>query len=77
MSETDDNQAGRYAVVMVAGSSPPMFYVAFEITGAPRSSLMKTTDFMSEADMRAELQSRGFTQTEIGSLIKKARENPA
>lgn len=66
----------RYAVVKVGGADPEVFWVVWEDSQLPNESFMKTSQNLTESELRTELAKMERTESEINSLIKKARENP-
>jgi len=66
----------RYAVVKIRGKDPEVFWIVWLDSQLPPKGFMKTSQDMSEAELRAELAKMGRTEVEIDSLIQQARENP-
>ena len=66
----------RYAVAKVAGADPEVFWIVWEDAQMPKGSFMKTSQNLTEGEVRTELGKMGCTKPEINSLIEQARENP-
>ncbi len=66
----------RYAVVKVKGADPEVFWIIWIDSQLPKGSFMKTSQNLSESEVRTEFAKMGRTEVEINSLIKQARENP-
>jgi len=66
----------RYGVIKVKDSDPEKFLIAWLDSRLPKGSFMKTTDALTEEQLRSELQKMGRTKAEADSLIERARANP-
>ena len=66
----------RYAVLKIKGSDPEVFWIAFMTTEGRNGHFMKTSDDLTESELRAELQMMGLTKAEIDSRIQQARQHP-
>ncbi len=66
----------RYAVIKVRGADPEVFWIVWVDSQLPKDSFMKTSQKLTESEVRTELAKRGRTESEVNSLIKNARENP-
>ena len=65
-----------YAVVKVRGADPEVFWIVWIDFQLPNKSFMKTSQNLTESEVRTELAKMGHTESETNSLIKNARENP-
>lgn len=66
----------RYEIVKVRGSDPEAFWIIWVDSGLPKGSFMKTSQNLTESELRAELKDMDRTKPEIDSLIQSARKNP-
>ncbi len=66
----------RYGVVKVKGADPEVFWIIWVDSALPKGSFMKTTQDLTEGELRTELAKMGRTEAEINSLIQQARKNP-
>jgi hypothetical protein len=67
-----------YGVIKVGGTDPEIFWIAFANPRPPkpRGLFMRTSDNLSETEVRIELGKMGLVETRIDELIEKARANP-
>ena len=63
----------KWHVAKVKGSEPEQFFI-FLIDA--EGSNLRTSDFLSEKELRQDLLFRGLSGTEIESTIERARYNP-
>ena len=66
----------KWGVAKVKGIDPEQFFIFFMKPVGSKGSLMRTSDFFSEEELRSELATRGSTDEEISNLIERARSNP-
>lgn len=69
----------KYELVRVAGEMPEKFMLVYLNPELPATGFMKTSEALTEAEMRKELAGPkwGRSKEEIEGLIKRARQNPA
>ena len=65
----------RYAVVKVKGADPEVFWIIWTNSQEHSNFIWKTSQNLTESEVRAELKAMGQPESEISSLIKRAREN--
>ena len=63
----------RYDLIKVKGAKPEAFWIVWVDSALPKDSFIQTSQNLSEADVRKELSGRGLTETDISSLIARAR----
>jgi hypothetical protein len=66
----------KWGVAKVKGIDPEEFFIFLMRADGSKGSLMRTSDFFSEEELRSELATRGSTEEEINNLIERARSNP-
>jgi len=66
----------KLGVAKVKGIEPEQFFVFLMNTEGSKGPFMRTSDFLSEDELRSDLESNGSTEAEINSLIERARANP-
>lgn len=66
----------KLGVAKVKGIGPEQFFIFLRNTEGSKGPFMRTSDFLSEDELRADLESNGSTEAEIDSLIEQARANP-
>jgi hypothetical protein len=66
----------RYVVIKIESSHPETFLIAWLDSQVKNGSVVKTSENFSETEVRAGLKVRGLLETEIDSLIRRAREYP-
>jgi hypothetical protein len=66
----------QYAVIKVRGVEPEVFWIVWMDSQLPINSFIKTSQNLTEDDVRAELAEMGINKTGIDALIKRARETP-
>jgi hypothetical protein len=65
-----------WAVAKVKWVEPEYFFVFLMNSQGFKGPFMRTSDFLSEDELRRELEAKGSSEAEIASLIERARENP-
>jgi hypothetical protein len=63
----------QWGVAKVKGSEPEQFFI-FLIDA--EGSNLRTSDFLSEQELREDLACRGFSETEIEPTIVRVRYHP-
>jgi hypothetical protein len=58
---------------IVKGPVPETFVIVWNHPEIPNEGFIQTSDAMSEADMRKELEKRMIAKADIDTLIKEAR----
>ena len=66
----------QYAVIKVRGVEPEVFWIVWMDSELPINSFIKTSQNLTEEEVRAELKKMAINETGIDALIKRARENP-
>jgi hypothetical protein len=66
-----------WGVAKVKGVEPEHFFIFLINTQGFKGPFMRTSDFLSEDELRSDLKFRGNTEEEILALIERARANPA
>jgi hypothetical protein len=66
----------RWGVAKVRGVEPERFFIFLMDLEGRKGPFMKSSDFLLEAELRTELASKGSTESDINSLIERARGNP-
>jgi hypothetical protein len=66
----------RWGVAKVNGIDPEQFFIFLMNTGGSKGPFMRSSDFLSEEELRSELSSKGSTEADTNSLIERARGNP-
>ena len=66
----------KLGVAKVKGIEPEQFFIFLMNTEGSKGPFMRTSDFLSEDELRSDLESNGSTEAEINSLIERARANP-
>jgi hypothetical protein len=66
-----------WGVAKVKGVEPEHFFIFLINSQGFKGPFMRTSDFLSEDELRADLKVRGNTDEEIVALIERARANPA
>jgi hypothetical protein len=66
----------QYAVIKVRGVEPEVFWIVWMDSELPINSFIKTSQNLTEAEVRAELERMSINESGIDALIKRARENP-
>ena len=62
----------KWGVAKVKGIEPEQFFIFLRNTEGSKGPFMRTSDFLSEDELRADLANRGITNAEIESLIEHA-----
>jgi hypothetical protein len=65
-----------FSVIRVKGADPEVFWIIWIDPQHPGGRFMKTSQNLTEGEVLTELKMIGHAETEIDSLIKRARENP-
>ena len=74
VSELDQMPIKKWGVAKVKGSEPEQFFIfLINVDG----SNLRTSDFLSEEELRSDLANRSIREMEIESIIERARYNPA
>jgi hypothetical protein len=58
------------------GVDPEYFFVFLINPRGFKGPFMRTSDFLSEQELRADLRIAGSTDAEIGALFERARASP-
>jgi hypothetical protein len=66
----------QYAVIKVRDVEPEVFWIVWMDSELPINSFIKTSQNLTEEEVRAELKKMAINETGIDALIKRARENP-
>ena len=66
----------KLGVAKVKGIEPEPFFIFLMNTEGSKGPFMRTSDFLSEDELRSDFESNGSTEAEINSLIERARANP-
>jgi hypothetical protein len=66
----------QFAVIKVRGAEPEVFWIVWMDSQLPVNSFIKTSQNLTEHEVRAELAGMSINETGIDALIKRARENP-
>ena len=66
----------KLGVAKVKGIEPEQFFIFLMNAEGSKGPFMRTSDFLSEDELRSDLESNGSTESEINSLIERARANP-
>jgi hypothetical protein len=66
-----------WGVAKVKGVEPEHFFIFLINTQGFKGPFMRTSDFLSEEELRAALRIKGITDGEVTELIERARANPA
>jgi hypothetical protein len=66
----------KLGVAKVKGIEPEQFFIFLMNTEGSKGPFMRTSDFLSEDELRSDLESNGSTEAEINSPIERARANP-
>ena len=66
----------KWGVAKVKGVDPEHFFIFLITPQGFKGPFMRTSDFLSEGELRSDLKSRGSTDAEIENLIERARANP-
>jgi hypothetical protein len=61
----------KWGVAKVKGSEPERFFI-FLMNAKGSTAFMRTSDFLSEEELRLDLANRGINEAEIEALIKHA-----
>jgi mannitol/fructose-specific phosphotransferase system IIA component (Ntr-type) len=67
----------QWGVAKVKGVDPEHFFIFLKNAQGFDGPFMRISDFFSEDELRSELKTKGSSETEIESLIERARANPA
>jgi hypothetical protein len=62
----------KWGVAKVKGIEPEQFFIFLITTHGTTGPFMRTSDFLSEDDLRTDLANRGIPEAEIESLIERA-----
>jgi hypothetical protein len=65
-----------WGVAKVKGVEPEHFFVFLINPRSFKGPFMRTSDFLSEQELRADLRITGSTDAEIDALFERARGNP-
>jgi len=65
-----------WGVAKVKGVEPEHFFIFLISPQGFKGPFMRTSDFLSEDELRSDLKSRGSTEAEIENLIERPRSNP-
>jgi hypothetical protein len=68
--------ADKCSVVKVRGVDPEVFWVIWLDAQSPKGSFARTSQNLTEGQVRAELKVMGHNDSDIDRLIKEAREEP-
>jgi hypothetical protein len=66
----------KLGVAKVKGTKSEQFFIFLKSTEGSKGRFMRTSGFLSEKELRSDLESNGRTDAEINSLIERARANP-
>jgi hypothetical protein len=66
----------KLGVAKVKGIEPEQFFIFLMSTEGSKGLFMRTSGFLSEKELRSDLESNDSTEAEINSLIEQARANP-
>jgi hypothetical protein len=66
----------QWGVAKVKGVEPEHFFVFLINPQGFKGPFMRTSDFLSEQELRADLRITGSTDAEIDALFERARANP-
>jgi hypothetical protein len=67
---------GGWGVAKVKGVEPEHFFVFLIDPQGSKGPFMRTSDFLSEEELRVDLRIKGSTDAEIEALFERARANP-
>jgi hypothetical protein len=67
---------GKWGVAKVKGVEPEHFFVFLISPQGFKGPFMRTSDFLSEEELRADLRLKGSNDAEIEALFERARANP-
>jgi hypothetical protein len=73
VSELDEMPIKKWGVAKVKESEPEQFFI-FLIDA--EGSDLRTSDFLSQQELREDLACRGISETEIEPTIERARYHP-
>jgi hypothetical protein len=62
----------KWGVAKVTGSNPERFFI-FLMNGKDSEAFMRTSDFLSEEELRSDLANREINEAEIETLIQHAQ----
>jgi hypothetical protein len=65
-----------FGVIQVKRADPELFWILWIDSQLQAGSSMKTSQNLTESEVRTELKENGRTEAEIDSLIRRARESP-
>ncbi len=65
-----------WGVAKVKGIEPEQFFIFLMNMEGSKGPFMRTSDFLSEEELRSDLAGRGSTEVEIDSFVGRARANP-
>ena len=63
----------KLGVANVKGIEPEQFFIFLISAEGSKGLFMRTSGFLSEDELRSDLESNGNTEVEINSLIERAR----
>lgn len=66
----------KWGVAKVKGVEPEHFFVFLLSPQGFKGPFMRTSGFLSEGELRADLKIKGRTDVEIEALFERARANP-
>ena len=66
----------QWGVTQVKGIEPEHFFVFLLNPQGFKGPFTRTSDFLSEEELRADLKIKGSTAAEIDALFERARANP-
>jgi hypothetical protein len=66
----------KWGVAKVKGVEPEHFFVFLISPQGFKGPFMRTSDFLSEEELRADLRLKGSNDAEIEALFERARANP-
>jgi hypothetical protein len=68
--------SGEWSVAKVKGVEPEHFFIFLLSSQGFKGPFVRTSDFLSEEELRADLRIKGSTDAEIEALFERARANP-
>jgi hypothetical protein len=67
-----------YGVVKIAGAEPEVFWIVWANPKppTPRGLFLRTSNNLSESELRIQLATMGLVEARIDELVQQARANP-
>jgi hypothetical protein len=69
--------SGAWGVAQVKRAEPETFFIFLTHAETVKGRFVRWSEFLSEAELRNELAIKGCAESDIDSLIARARANPA